>query len=761
MPIDYKGVINLDISSYDVTWSSQSTDSSQSMPLGGFDTGCNVWVQDNILYLYVSESGTFDENNTMLKLCRIGIKPVDCENLFSGSFSQILHLEDGSITIKVKNDESRLSIRIWASVRKPEIHIECKSNYPSRFELSFQSWRYRRREVMPEERGQCRDLDSDIGNYPDKVFTEPDTVEASDEKLIFYHRNNDKTVWDLLIKQQHLEEISKEIYNPLFHRTMGGILNVPGMKYNGEENGIYANTDYCGYMFASKEPSLKQKITLTLLKGCFDSVDVWKKQLLMISRIRASFRDTKAWWKSYFERSYIIADEDHADSEIYRISRNYQLFRYMLGCNYYGEYPTKFNGGLFTFDTVFTPDYRMWSGGGFTLQNQRLVYWEMLKCGDFNEMIQQFEYFKRLTHTSMARVYKFLGFKGAFFNEQGNLFGICTGAEYNWKHDDRIPQVFEDSPYVRLHFSSALEFALMMLEYSEYSGRMIDQYLMFIENVIEFYFNYYKIGDDGKLCIFPSTALETYKGEDPLSKDDDIYGCMNPMDAVSGLHCVIKELLAYLERYDFIRNAGKIVHFQHYLEILPDMPEGFDSSGKRIYLPAEKYAPKPFNCELPELYPVFPYSPRGMDPHDAETARNTYFQPYASKDIGLGYSWHQNGIFAARLGLYKEAMKYLKIKLDDGPFRFPAFWGPGHDWMPDHNQGGSGMIGLQEMLMQCEGKKLRLLPCWDKNTDVSFRLFAPDRTCVECVWKHGGLYSLHVTPEKRMEDIVFGPKEYI
>ena len=67
--------------------------------------------------------------------------------------------------------------------------------------------------------------------------------------------------------------------------------------------------------------------------------------------------------------------------------RNYTLFRYMLGCNAYSQWPTKFNGGLFTFDPMyvdqkmeFTPDFRKWGGGTMTAQNQRLVYSEpMLK----------------------------------------------------------------------------------------------------------------------------------------------------------------------------------------------------------------------------------------------------------------------------------------------------------------------------------------------------------------------------------------------
>lgn len=57
---------------------------------------------------------------------------------------------------------------------------------------------------------------------------------------------------------------------------------------------------------------------------------------------------------------------DPADSLAVAV-RNYTLFRYMLGCNAYSKWPTKFNGGLFTFDPVwvnpdmaFTPDFRRW-----------------------------------------------------------------------------------------------------------------------------------------------------------------------------------------------------------------------------------------------------------------------------------------------------------------------------------------------------------------------------------------------------------------
>ena len=51
---------------YHVIWHTQSRDSSESMPLGGHDAGCNVWVQDDELCIYLAQSGAFDENGTML-----------------------------------------------------------------------------------------------------------------------------------------------------------------------------------------------------------------------------------------------------------------------------------------------------------------------------------------------------------------------------------------------------------------------------------------------------------------------------------------------------------------------------------------------------------------------------------------------------------------------------------------------------------------------------------------------------------------------
>lgn len=82
--------------------------------------------------------------------------------------------------------------------------------------------------------------------------------------------------------------------------------------------------------------------------------------------------------------------------------------------------------------------------------------------------------------------------------------------------------------------------------------------------------------------------------------------------------------------------------------------------------------------------------------------------------------------------------------------RLPSFWGPGFDWTPDHNWGGSGMIALQEMLLHTPGGEPLLLSAWCKDWDVDFRLWAPGRKVIEVVYRDGHLESIKPSGLKQM-----------
>ena len=58
------------------------------------------------------------------------------------------------------------------------------------------------------------------------------------------------------------------------------------------------------------------------------------------------------------------------------------------------------------------------------------------------------------------------------------------------------------------------------------------------------------------------------------------------------------------------------------------------------------------------------------------------------------------------------------------------------------------------MLLQADGQKLRLLPAWPRHWDVHFKLHAPGRTTVECLYRAGRVVKLDVRPASRQRDLV-------
>ena len=312
------------------------------MPCGGHDVGMNVWVEDGDVMFYVSRSGMFDENNTLLKAGRFRLRLAS--NPFTGtgdSFRQILKLDDGAVYIKGKDTE----VRLWADV------------------------------------------------YTSAVYMEVTSGKKTDATLDFWHQNRQQTVFDFTVNREGLDEIKQQLYNPIGGLRFGGRVTATGFTFVGTTDGTYASTDYRAWNF--KATGIKKStVTISLYTG---------DKAQDVPSAKVSRKRSAQWWHEYWQRSYIESTAGDGSNQnvgqsntghtLSKAVRNYELFRYMLGCNAYGEWPTKFNGGLFTFDPVyadpkapFTPDYRKWGGGTMTAQNQRLVYWPMLKSGDTDMM---------------------------------------------------------------------------------------------------------------------------------------------------------------------------------------------------------------------------------------------------------------------------------------------------------------------------------------------------------------------------------------
>lgn len=124
-----------------VVWSSQSESAAGSMPCGGGDIGLNVWVEKGELLFYIARSGTFDENNTLLKLGRVRLKlspnPFDA----GSSFKQELVLKEGYVKVTGIKGGLQTEVKVWVDVFKPIVHLELKSNQKTFAEAGFESWR--------------------------------------------------------------------------------------------------------------------------------------------------------------------------------------------------------------------------------------------------------------------------------------------------------------------------------------------------------------------------------------------------------------------------------------------------------------------------------------------------------------------------------------------------------------------------------------------------------------------------------------------
>lgn len=739
---------------YNVVWTSQSRNASESMPCGGGDIGLNVWVEKGEILFYIARSGAFDEHNCLLKAGRVRVKL--SPNPFAGnSFRQELKLAKGYVIIQGTDGDLSAEVKIRTDVFNPVVYVDIESTQKIRVEAVYESWRYRNRLLQKGE--------SFANSYkwapPAGLKTFADQLAFSENAVVFFHRNRQETIFDVTVAQQGMDPVKDQLYNPLAGLTFGGRMQGKNFVAAGKTAGTYQDTDFEGWKLKSARAASKHGLILVLHTA--KSFPGWQAGLEELAGRAEKNKDqalkkTEDWWRDYWNRSFVLMrpeTKDKADP-VWQTGRNYQLFRYLLACNAYGEYPTKFNGGLFTVDPVFTdstkkytPDFRNWGGGTFTAQNQRLVYFPMLKSGDFELMKPQFDFYNRLLRNAELRSEHYWGHRGACFTEQIENFGLPNCSEYGWKRPAGYDPGLEHNAWLEYQWDTVLEFCFLILENQRYNGDDIQPYLPLIESCLTFFDEHYQylaarrgvkpLDANGHLILYPGSACETYKM------------AYNSTSTIAALKTVLEQLLALPETGT---NQARHEKWQMMLQRIP--PVSFtEHQGHHTIAPARLWE-RINNVEVPQLYPVFPWGMYGIGKPGSDIALNTWkYDPDAIR-FRSHVGWKQDAIFAARLGLTAEAAGLIRKKLGDPGRRFPAFWGPGFDWVPDHNQGGSGMIALQEMLMQTVGEKIYLFPAWPREWDVHFKLHAPGKTTVEAELKGGKLRLLRVVPESRRADVI-------
>ena len=704
------------IAGNDVTWTTLGINENDSMPVGNGDIAANVWTEQNgDLMLLVAKADAWAESGALLKLGRVRVRLNP--NPFAGAtnFTQVLKLEDGSIELKSGEN----TVRIWIDANHPVIHTEAHLEHPGTFQATLELWR-----------------------KSDSVFP------AGADRVTWCHFNS-SSMYPSLLKQEHLEPLIPKYPDPLLHRCFGATLTGPGLVSSDD------------HTLKSTTPGQNFRLDLiALTRKQVDSAQAWQSSLdalvkeANVADLPQTWAAHQQWWQEFWNRSWIHVS---GIGDAAKVSQGYVMQRYMMACSSRGEQPAKFNGGLFTVghdvlagakttDVDHNPDYRRWDECYWN-QNNRLLYWPLIVTGDNDLLKPWFEMYLKALPLTKDRTQLYYHHDGASFPETMHFWGLPKLGDFGANNPSNEIQ----SHWQRYHIQGTLEVIAQMLDYYEYTGDADfarNSIVPFADAIVTYYDQHWPRDADGKIRMSPVQSLETYQ-LDAVNPTPDIAGLKADL---SRLLALSKELTSQEQRTAWAKTLnylppipmGKTAHGK-----LPPLGIG-DTNGTPTILPAEKYG-KASNSENPELYVVFPYRLYGVGKPGLKLAQDTF----AARLFPQNTCWGQDGTQSAVLGLTSVAKRAATAAFTDyGDERFPWFWKAGHDWIPDLDNGGGGMITLQLMLMQCDGKRIQLLPAWPDDWTADFKLHAPYQTTVEGHVEHGKVTGLKVIPANRTKDVI-------
>lgn len=699
-----------------VTWNQPGKDENDSMPIGNGDLAANVWTEANgDLVLLLAKSDAWDGTGDLLKLGRVRIH-FSAAPFAAGRFTQTLRIADGSIVVA----DGASSIRVWADANAPALHTEIHLARPAGVQASVELWRGDADTVLPPQPG----------------------------RLAWYHRN-EASVYPDIMAREHLDALLPGRPDPYLHRTFGAALAGAGMT---ARDGRHLDTG---------APQRDVRIdVVALTQAGSASAAAWSTALDgLLPRanpvaLDAAWTAHAAWWRAFWDRSWIrVTGNEQARA----VTQGYAMQRYMMAACSRGAYPVKFNGGLFTVGrdvaagtrptpAQHDPDYRRW-GDNYWNQNNRLLYWPLLASGDADLLAPWFKMYADALPLAAARTRLYYGHDGAALPETMYFWGIPRLADFGRDNPTNTIQ----SSWQRYHIQGGIEVAAQMLDAWQYDGdaRFAAATLVpFADAIVTYYDLHWPRDKNGKIQMAPAQSLETYQ-----------LVAVNPTPDIAGLASILPRMLALPA--SLVTEAQRR-RWTKILADLPPIPIGTATAqgktppfgagaadGTPIILPAERYG-KTGNGENPELYVAFPYRLYGVGKPDLALARATFAARRAPQDT----CWGQDGTQAAVLGLTDVAQKAAIAEFTNyGDQRFQWFWKPAHDWIPDLDDGGSGMITLQLMLVRADDRRIQLLPAWPADWSADFKLHAPYGTTVSGHVEHGRLATLDVMPKERRQDV--------
>ncbi|MDR3233667.1 MAG: DUF5703 domain-containing protein [Planctomycetaceae bacterium] len=736
-----------DVSPYQVVWTTPSKDVNGTMPLGNGTVGLNVWIDENgVLCFYISRIDSIDENGQILKIGAVRISPDKREPV--SNFKQILDTKRGVLEAQYQTASGNdISLRLWADANRPMIVAEVVTKTPAAVTAVYEN-------LHPERKKNANLTVSDLykdcpyesPNFRNKFKTpeydnlelivEADTVVNLPNAVCVYHRNVHSKPFRLTGKITGMDEFKRD--DPILHRTFGAVMCGEKAK----------KTD--ALTLQSEGTSHRFEIAVNMKHPAAAEDWLNETQNILDAAQKIPLDERKAqheqWWREFWNRSWIhLTAEDSNAADAFLLTQCYTLQRYVWACAGRGALPIKFNGSIFTVPEKGNPDFRRW-GSGYWFQNTRLAYHPMPAAGDFEMMLPFVNTYSDMLPLCRYRTQKYMGHGGAYYPECIYFWGDNFLESYGYEMgNERTENKWDKNPYTKYYWNGSLELALMILEYCQYSGdeqTLQKRGVPLALEVLKFFDEHYPVNEDGKMFLHPSQSLETWQA------------ASNPMPQIVGQYGVIERLEQVAGTILTEKNK---VFLEKLKQKLPPLPLRKSPAGNTMLAAAEKFDKKS-NFERPELYAVFPYRQFAYNRPNVDWAIEAWRNCYDPKTDSGAYGWRQDDIFAAYLGLADEAVEHLlrRAKIADKNWRmqrFPVFWGPGWDWVPDQDHASILCKGVQSLVMQCDGKQIDIFPAFPKGWNCDFKLHAPYQTVVEGRLENGKITALKVTPKEREKDV--------
>ena len=293
----------------DLVWRTPCTGPEQSMPIGNGEVGCNVWcTADGVLHAYVARTDSFSEASRLLKL---GAFEVPLRAPAKGEFfEQRLSLQDGAIRVTIGEGEAKVVATLFVDSEADVVHVTIDNGVRRSGELRLRSWRTKDRRLRGDELASSWTMK----DAPDSVaVTESADVRTTlrdfagvGAGLVLYHCNRSSVV-AFTTGRQGLPTTA--VHDPLLGRTFGLVAVGDGANHGNAvsiETLPLLTTPALRHAFRIAAPCL-----VVAADGDAEAAfPTAAANELARSPATAAGERTRAWWRSFWQRSFVVVDGD-------------------------------------------------------------------------------------------------------------------------------------------------------------------------------------------------------------------------------------------------------------------------------------------------------------------------------------------------------------------------------------------------------------------------------------------------------------------